>query len=226
MFADFNDASLDNPTTWAWDFGDGSTDNVQNPTHVFVNAGTYTVQLTVSNAAGSNSVSQVITVNQTPTITLSTSDTDGVICLNDGNISLISNQTGTVFSGSGVIGTSFDPIAAGIGFHMVSASYTDGVGCVANETMSILVEDCASLSDLSNNGISVFPNPNQGSFTIKGLEVETAFSVYDLNGKIIFEGVSSSTTEQIQLPKITSGIYYLQSTKNGQVGQLKFAVLN
>jgi carboxypeptidase T len=226
MFADFNDASLDNPTTWAWDFGDGSTDNVQNPTHVFVNAGTYTVQLTVSNAAGSNSVSQVITVNQTPTITISTSDTDGVICLNDGNISLISNQTGTVFSGSGVVGTSFDPIAAGIGLHMISGSFTDGIGCVANETMSILVEDCASLSDLSNNGITVFPNPNQGSFTIKGLEVETAFSVYDLNGKIIFEGVSSSTTEQIQLPKITSGIYYLQSTKNGQVGQLKFAVLN
>jgi len=226
LLTDFNDASLDNPTTWAWDFGDGSTDNVQNPTHVFVNAGTFTVQLTVSNAAGSNTFSQVITVNQTPTITISTSDTDGVICLNDGNIFLISNQTGTVFSGSGIVGTSFDPIAAGLGLHMISASYTDGIGCTANETMSILVEDCASLSDLSNNGISVFPNPNQGSFTIKGLELETAFSVYDLNGKIIFEGVASSTTEQIQLPKITSGIYYLQSTQNGQIGQLKFAVLN
>lgn len=226
LINDFNDTSLDNPTSWAWDFGDGSTDNVQNPTHIFANAGTYTVQLTASNAAGSNTFSQVITVNQTPTITLSTSDTDGVICLNDGNISLISNQTGTVFSGTGVVGTSFDPITAGLGLHMISASFTDGVGCTANETMSILVEDCASLSDLSINGVSVFPNPNQGSFTIKGLELETAFSVYDLNGKIIFEGVASSTTEQIQLPKITSGIYYLQSTKNGQMGQLKFAVLN
>jgi PKD repeat protein/murein tripeptide amidase MpaA len=226
LFTDFTDASLDNPTTWAWDFGDGSTDNVQNPSHVFVNAGTYTVQLTVSNAAGSNTFSQVITVNQTPTITISTSDTDGVICLNDGNISLISNQTGTVFSGSGVVATSFDPIAAGLGLHMITASYTDGIGCVANEMMSIVVEDCASLSDLSNNGISVFPNPNQGLFTIKGLEMETAFYVYDLNGKIIYEGVATSATEQIQLPKITSGIYYLQSTKNGQMGQLKFAVLN
>jgi PKD repeat protein len=226
LFTDFNDASLDNPTTWAWDFGDGSTDNVQNPSHIFVNAGTFTVQLTVSNSAGSNTVSQVITVNQSPTITISTSDTDGVICINDGNISLISNQTGTVFSGSGVVGSSFDPIAAGIGLHMISASYTDGIGCVANETISIVVEDCASLNDLSNNGISVFPNPNQGSFTINGLELETAFSVYDLNGKIIFEGLASSTTEQIQLPKITSGIYYLRSTKNGQIGQLKFAVLN
>lgn len=226
LINDFNDTSLDNPTSWAWDFGDGSTDNVQNPTHIFANTGTYTVQLTASNAAGSNTFSQVITVNQTPAITLSTSDTDGVICLNDGNISLISNQTGTVFSGTGVVGTSFDPIAAGLGLHMISASFTDGVGCTANETMSILVEDCASLSDLSINGVSVFPNPNQGSFTIKGLELETAFSVYDLNGKIIFEGVASSAAEQIQLPKITSGIYYLQSTKNGQMGQLKFAVLN
>lgn len=226
LFTDFTDSSLDNPTTWAWDFGDGSTDNVQNPTHVFVNAGTFTVQLTVSNAAGSNTFSQVITVNQTPTITISTSDTDGVICLNDGNILLISNQTGTVFSGSGIVGSSFDPIAAGLGLHMITASYTDGIGCTANETLSIVVEDCASISELSSYGVQVFPNPNQGSFIIKGLELESAFSVYDLNGKIIFEGTASSTIEQIQLPKITSGIYYLQSTKNGQVGQLKFAVLN
>lgn len=226
LFTDFTDSSLDNPTTWTWDFGDGSTDNVQNPTHVFVNAGTFTVQLTVSNTAGSNTFSQVITVNQTPTITVSTSDTDGVICLNDGNILLISNQTGTVFSGSGIVGSSFDPIAAGLGLHMITASFTDGIGCTANETLSIVVEDCASISELSSYGVQVFPNPNQGSFTIKGLELESAFSVYDLNGKIIFEGTASSTIEQIQLPKITSGIYYLQSTKNGQVGQLKFAVLN
>lgn len=226
LFTDFTDSSLDNPTTWAWDFGDGSTDNVQNPTHIFTTAGTYTVELTVSNAAGSNTFSQVITVNQTPTITISTSDTDGVICLNDGNILLISNQTGTVFSGSGIVGSSFDPIAAGLGLHMITASFTDGIGCTANETLSIVVEDCASISELSSYGVQVFPNPNQGSFIIKGLELESAFSVYDLNGKIIFEGTASSTIEQIQLPKITSGIYYLQSTKNGQVGQLKFAVLN
>jgi len=226
LFTDFTDASLDNPTTWAWDFGDGSTDNAQNPSHIFVNAGTFTVQLTVSNSAGSNMVSQVITVNQTPTITISTSDTDGVICLNDGNISLISNQAGTVFSGSGVNGNSFDPMIAGIGVQMITGSYTDGIGCVANETLSIVVEDCASISELSSYGVQVFPNPNQGSFNINGLELETSFSVYDLNGKIIFEGLASSTTEQIQLPKITSGIYYLQSIKNGQIGQLKFAVLN
>jgi carboxypeptidase T len=226
MFTDFDDASLDNPTSWSWNFGDGGTSNVQNPTHIFMNAGTYTVQLTVSNAAGSNTTSQIITVNPSPNLTISTSDTDGVVCLDGGLITLLSNQTGTVFNGTGVNGTAFDPMIAGIGVQMITGTYTDGIGCIANETLSIVVEDCASISELSSFGVQVFPNPNQGSFTIKGLELESAFSVYDLNGKIIFEGTTSSTMEQIQLPKITSGIYYLKSTKNGKIGQLKFAVLN
>jgi PKD repeat protein len=226
VFTSFNDTSLDNPTSWSWNFGDGGTDNVQNPTHIFTTAGTYTVQLTVTNAAGSNTTSQVITVNQTPNLTISTSDTDGVVCLDGGLITLSSNQTGTVFNGTGVNGTSFDPMITGIGVQMITGTYTDGIGCIANESLSIVVEDCASISELASFGVQVFPNPNQGSFTIKGLELESAFSVYDLNGKIIFEGIASSTMQQIQLPKITSGIYYLQSTKNGQIGQLKFAVLN
>jgi hypothetical protein len=159
-------------------------------------------------------------------LTISTSDTDGVICLDGGLISLISDQNGTVFSGSGVIGSSFDPLAAGIGLHVISASYTDGIGCMANESLSLVVEDCAALTELSASGVQVFPNPNQGSFTLKGLDVGTTFQVYDLNGKIIYEGMSLATIEHIQLPKITSGIYYLQTTKSGLVGQLKFAVLN
>ena len=226
MFTDFDDASLDNPTSWSWNFGDGGTSNVQNPTHIFMNAGTYTVQLTVSNAAGSNTTSQIITVNQSPNVVISTSDTDGVICLLDGMITLLSDQNGTAFSGSGVIGSSFDPTVAGIGLHMVTGSYTDGVGCVANATMSILVEDCASINELAANGLYVFPNPNQGSFTLQGLELGMRYAVYDVNGKLILEGISNQTNELIQLPRMTSGIYYIQSMKDGQLGQLKFAVLN
>jgi PKD repeat protein len=33
--------------TWYWEFGDGSTSNVQNPTHIYTAKGTYTVKLTV-----------------------------------------------------------------------------------------------------------------------------------------------------------------------------------
>jgi hypothetical protein len=39
------------PYTWAWDFGDGATAAVQNPTHAYTAPGTYNVTLTVTDAA-------------------------------------------------------------------------------------------------------------------------------------------------------------------------------
>jgi hypothetical protein len=42
----FTDASTGNPNTWMWKFGDGGTSTVQNPTHIYTAAGTYTVKLT------------------------------------------------------------------------------------------------------------------------------------------------------------------------------------
>lgn len=39
-------------TSWAWDFGDGATSSVQNPTHTYAAAGDYIVTLTVTDSAG------------------------------------------------------------------------------------------------------------------------------------------------------------------------------
>ncbi len=44
----FTDTSTGNPTMWAWDFGDGQTDMVANPSHTYTDAGIYTVSLTAS----------------------------------------------------------------------------------------------------------------------------------------------------------------------------------
>ncbi|MCK9331128.1 MAG: DUF3344 domain-containing protein, partial [Candidatus Cloacimonetes bacterium] len=53
----FTDESTGTPTAWAWDFeNDGSIDSSdQNPAYTYSTAGTYTVNLTVTNAAGSDS---------------------------------------------------------------------------------------------------------------------------------------------------------------------------
>ncbi|MEZ4644762.1 MAG: PKD domain-containing protein [Chloroflexota bacterium] len=50
----FTDTSSNQPTNWLWDFGDGLGNSaVQNPLYNYLNAGTYTVTLTVGNACGS-----------------------------------------------------------------------------------------------------------------------------------------------------------------------------
>jgi PKD repeat protein len=67
----FTDTSANNPTSWSWNFGDGNTSTAQNPSHTYITAGTYSVTLTVENAAGSDaSESLSITVTHTtPKIT-------------------------------------------------------------------------------------------------------------------------------------------------------------
>ena len=52
----FTDASTNVPTSWAWDFGDGTTATEQNPEHTYTTTGTYTVNLTVANDAGTDSI--------------------------------------------------------------------------------------------------------------------------------------------------------------------------
>lgn len=52
------------PTSFFWDFGDGTTDTAKYPVHFYQNNGTYTIGLTVTNGCGnSNYKSTVITIN-------------------------------------------------------------------------------------------------------------------------------------------------------------------
>ncbi len=50
----FTDQSANNPTGWSWDFGDGGTSTLQNPSHIYSTAGNYTVALTATNEHGSS----------------------------------------------------------------------------------------------------------------------------------------------------------------------------
>jgi PKD repeat protein len=82
--ANFLDRSTGSPTTWSWDFGDGTaTDPRQNPVHTYATAGTYTVVLTASNAAGSNSKSNTVTVTPPPVANFTFSSSALVVTFTD-----------------------------------------------------------------------------------------------------------------------------------------------
>ncbi|RMG22191.1 MAG: PKD domain-containing protein, partial [Bacteroidetes bacterium] len=67
--ADFKKISFTNlsisATDFAWDFGDGSSSNEKNPTHVYPGEGTYTVSLTASDKLGAqNTYSTAVKVEE------------------------------------------------------------------------------------------------------------------------------------------------------------------
>ena len=64
----FADSSTGLPTSWLWEFGDGSTSTSANPLHVYQNNGSFSVRLTVSNSSGQDTRSKTgyITVASNP----------------------------------------------------------------------------------------------------------------------------------------------------------------
>ncbi len=55
----FLDQTTNSPTNWLWDFGDGTISTLQDPTHTFVNNGTYSVKLIATNTIGTDSLIQI-----------------------------------------------------------------------------------------------------------------------------------------------------------------------
>jgi len=54
LIVQFTDASIGSPVSWGWDFGDGVTSTLQNPTHTYRRSGYYTVTLSVSDGSSSD----------------------------------------------------------------------------------------------------------------------------------------------------------------------------
>jgi PKD repeat protein len=90
----FTDTSTGTASSWIWDFGDGSRSFVENPVHKYSKAGTYTVSLTVKNAAGSNTVTKTkyIKIITKPVANFTSSVTSGKAPL---NVKFTDTSTGT-----------------------------------------------------------------------------------------------------------------------------------
>ncbi|MFM7596022.1 MAG: M14 family zinc carboxypeptidase [Flavobacteriales bacterium] len=212
----FTDGSANTPTAWAWDFGDGTNATVQNPTHVYVNAGTYVVSLTASNAAGSASVTDTVIVLTTPQVSVSASD--HVVCLTDGLVTLTTAPTTASLSGTGVSNGVFDPSQSGVGSFVVTATMVDPNGCTGTDTTSITVQNCAGIDALDQYYFTVVPNPFHESFAVVGLTQGDWVTLFDLHGNMV---IAPSMQTEIDATRLAKGTYIVvvdhQQTKSFQL---------
>jgi len=114
LTVDFSDSSTGNVLSWLWNFGDGDTDTVQNPTYIYTNPGTYTVSLIVSDTCGSDTEIKIgyIVVGNTPTANFTV---DNQTPCSGTAVQFTSNCTGTVDTyswdfGDGGTSTDTNPI--------------------------------------------------------------------------------------------------------------------
>ncbi|MEO0900085.1 MAG: PKD domain-containing protein [Bacteroidota bacterium] len=167
----FTDNSTpDHPlTSWLWDFGDGNTSNLQNPTHVYHTAGNYTVTLTIQNSYGCDHTeikSNYIRVWNPPTTQFTLSDTSGCSPLtvnftntsvgNDGAITSILWRFG---NGDSAFSNTPSAIYTTAGTYTVILEVNDANGCqtTATEEIEIFDNPAASFFSLNANGCPPLP---------------------------------------------------------------------
>ena len=75
----FTDLTPGTPSSWSWNFGDGTTSTTQHPVKTYSTVGVYNVTLTASNIFGTNQLTRTgyITVGQVPVTNFSANVTNG-----------------------------------------------------------------------------------------------------------------------------------------------------
>jgi gliding motility-associated-like protein len=140
LIVNFQDLSTGNPVSWNWDFGNGNTSVLQNPSATYFIPGTYTVSLTVTNASGTNTLTrtQYLTVHDIPTVSFSADNQTGCFPLRVQFTDLSTagaGNTNTTWQwdfGNGVLSSLQNPVAVytTAGSFTVTLKVTNDKGCV------------------------------------------------------------------------------------------------
>ena len=151
---------------------------------------TYTVYGTT--AQGCLDTAQVVvTVTSYPIATIDS--IPNIYCDASSPVTLSAQPVGGVFSGAGVSGNTFDPAAAGPGFHQVVYTYSNGSGCTASDTVSLQVDQTPTV--ITTNGKVC--NGDSSSLTASGASTYTWLPSTGLNNTngatVIASGTASLT---------------------------------
>ena len=191
-------------------------------------SGSYTVIVTdVNGCMGMDDAT--ITINANPTVTASASSV--VVCVDDASVTLTGTPTGGAWAGPGVTGSNFDPATAGLGTQVATYNYTDSIGCSGTASVSIQVDACIGfVENTLENGVSVYPNPNNGSFTlsVNANVGDLTIKITDMQGRVVYASVENNVNagfvKQISLDTQSSGMYLMHILANGEQQTKKIAV--
>jgi PKD repeat protein len=226
---DFIDQSNNNPTAWYWLFpgASPSSSTLQNPDNIcYTTPGVYDVTLITVNANGTDvlTLPGYITVYETPATP--------VITLTGYTLT-----TSSAFSYQWQLNLVDIPGATNQWYIVMQSGYytivvTDSNGCVNSATQYVLITSVPNLADDENT--VVYPNPNQGEFTIESNDprLRNSFTLQVKNslGEEIYSSNEKYTggtwTKNLSLANVGSGMLYIEIQSEQFCSRKKVLVIN
>lgn len=141
-----------------------------------------------------------------------------------GSDQIVCSGTAVTLSGSGAVNYSWDNgVTNGVSFtpttnNTYTVTGTDANGCSNTDQVSVLVEECLGLNELSTSSIQIYPNPATEVFSlnIDNSLVINQLHLVDMNGKVIRELNPQSTSHNIS--DLSAGVVFVRIiTSDGQM---------
>jgi len=197
-------------SSYTWDFGDGTTSVVQNPSHTYGTNGNYNVKLKVM-AGGGCVDSSVQTVTVGPL-------TAPVATLNGNSLqSSYSSGNQWYLNGTAITGaTSSSYVPMSSGNYTVMATVN---GC-STTVSNTITYNITSLVELEREWmLRVLPNPVQSElFITHSGRDQLQLQVYDLGGRTMLIQPAIAATCKVDLSSYSAGSYII-SLKNKRTGK-------
>lgn len=191
----FTDSTTNSPTSWQWNFGDGSTSSLHNPSHTYTSTGSFSVTLVACNGYGCDTVTRTVVISSLsgPVTASCTPTTTGNCC------------------GMGIINVTFNTINnttgdGSTGYQNYSCTNTTNV--IVSHTYSLLVQTGSSYTE--NVGAWIDYN-NNGSFET-GEKVLTSSNAYSHSATF---SIPSTATFNTPLRLRIGSDYYSNVAPNG-----------
>ncbi len=200
--------------TYSWNTGAATSTIAPTPT---ANA-SYTVVGT--NTAGCTNIAvQAVTVNAAPSVSIIGTSS---ICVGQ-NATLTASGANTYSWNTG------SALASIVVNPTITTNYTVNgtstvTGCSASTTANLIVSPCSGLNSLSAkiNGLSVYPNPSNGEFTIElNNGLNKTIEVTDLTGRVVLTSASSKDKVNVNMANLANGIYYVKIQSDNAVEVIK-----
>ena len=99
--------------------------------------------------------------------------------------------------------------------YTVTSTFTNG--CSSSATIQVLRIECTGISELNNqNGIKIYPNPNNGEFTVELLSTNNTYiTITNVLGQII-KTQKAELTNKININAFDKGVYFISVMDNNQ----------
>jgi len=210
-----------------WDFGNSTTSSLAAPTKIYspLSTTTYTVTMVASYpGACSDTTRKTITVSESPVCDFTFKDL-GLLSVKftPGNSTYSKYEW---FFGEGGTSTSSAPNYQYkySGNFKVTMHATNQAGCSCEITKRISATTSINpLSSMSN--ISIYPNPNNGLFTISNTEGKSMkIEIYSVLGSLVYTSESENSIVPVDLHLQSNGIYVVKVTIDGIVENHKITL--